>query len=136
MKHLNNQRGFSLIEIMVALVLGLTLVIAFTGALIVGLQTEGDMDERLYSRRISDDIVEHLRNNRQDFEESDWENNVNKEFEEDIKIIEQIDYDENQDYNEDIDIVIVWNKSDNLYEFVIDWNDKNYKTEAVVAGEI
>lgn len=124
---LQNKQGLTLIEVIVALVLGLVLITAFTGALVVGLQTEGDMDERLEARRLTDDIIEYLRNNRDEFEDDSWEDNISDEFEKVITILK-----ESESAEDDYDIIITWNKSDDLYEFKIDWYEINYSTEALI----
>lgn len=123
MKHLQNQRGFSLIEIMVALVLGLTLVMAFTGALIVGLQTEAGMDDRMYATRTINSVIEELRNE-----------NLSGEIDEDtIRGLSSF-----QEYEEELKIEDgdVNKEEDNLYSIKISWPDRNYSTEALVATGI
>ena len=121
MKYLQNQRGFSLIEIMVALVLGFTLVMAFTGALIVGLQTEVSMDERLKITRYVDSIIEDLRNKSlSGVEETELE-----------EIIEDIL--KERELEEKFTITVGEEEINKLYSVKISWTEGNYSKETLVS---
>ena len=115
MKLLQNKDGFSLIEILVALVLGSLLVIAFTGAFIVGLQTEGDMDDRMYAMRAIDSVIEDLRN-------------------EDLSDIDEDTIRDLSSFTNDLEVNVEPEPDvDNLYSIKISWPDRNYSTETLVA---
>ena len=60
MKYLKDQQGLTLIETIVALVLVVLLVAAFAGALVVGLQSEVDVDLSLKSGDMAETIMEYL----------------------------------------------------------------------------
>lgn len=126
---IRDQSGITLLEVIFALFLVLLLFTAFTGALVVGLQTEGEMNLRLEARLVIDDIIEFLRNNQQDFEEVNWEDNINEEFEFDIKITDN----DNEEVNNK-DIIIVWNKTNNLYKFNIKWPERNYSIDSFISA--
>ena len=125
MKHLQKQDGFSLIEILVALTLGSLLVIAFTGAFVVGLQTEDEMDERMEVMRDIDSVIEELRNKELlsaeeiEVEYSDQEEGYLKgEITLDSHLeFEDVNYDENNQ----------------IYSLKIGWKEGNYSTETLVS---
>ena len=112
---LYNQRGFSLVEILVALLLGGLLATAFTVAFVVGLQTEAGMDERLEATRVIDSVIEELRNEE-----------LNDEIDKDtIKALPSFK-------NDKLEIEELEEEEDNLYYIIISWPDRNYSTEALV----
>lgn len=121
MKLLYSQEGFSLIEIVVALVLGMLLVTAFTGALTVGLQTEGDMDDRMEVTRAIDSVIEELRNKDLSGVESEGElkGEIGDLLQEGLYIPD--------DYPKEIA------DNDNLYNIKIVWTEGNYSIETLVA---
>ena len=121
MRYLKSQEGFSLIEIVVALVLGMLLVTAFTGALTVGLQTEGDMDDRMEVTRAIDSVIEELRNKDLSGVESEGElkGEIGDLLQEGLYIPD--------DYPKEIA------DNDNLYNIKIVWTEGNYSIETLVA---
>jgi len=64
MKYLKDQRGLTLVETIVALVLVLLLVAAFAGALTAGLQREIEVDHSLKAADLSASIIEYFGDNR------------------------------------------------------------------------
>lgn len=118
------KEGFTLLEIMISLVIILILVLAFSGAMIGAFRTEARVNERVEATRISDSIVERLRNNR-----FDW--NIDENIE---------GYTIAFNTNGDSDITINYhkvdeNKYEELYFFKIEWEDRNYNTEVLLVGE-
>ena len=118
------KEGFTLLEIMISLVIILILVLAFSGAMIGAFRTEARVNERVEATRISDSIVERLRNNR-----FDW--NIDENIE---------GYTIAFNTNGDSDITINYhkvdeNKYEDLYFFKIEWEDRNYNTEVLLVGE-
>jgi len=129
MRLLQNQEGFSLIEIMVALMLGLLLVMAFTGAFIVGLQTEADMDERFQAKYVADSIVEYIRENRYLLNDKILWSDVKDNFEYDeIKFIDDvvIDPDSSNDELYEVFITIEWTERG---------EERSYSLNALLSGD-
>ena len=140
MEVLREEKGFSLIETIVALVAFLILVAAFSGAFTIGLRTEGDMDNKIQVQNIADSVIEFLRGSR----ESLGENNI--EFSNG-----NLKYDGNKEkiYNEDeinfinnTDITFnSVNSSEGLFEVEvkITWEDRederSYSLNALLAGD-
>jgi len=134
MKIYCNQFGLTLIEIMVALVIGLILVTAFTGALVIGLQTEGDMDYRQDAKNIATSIVEILRSERESLEDIQW-NDIKDDFNSnEIKFIDDVTI-KPETPRKDL------NGSNNLYEIIIliEWqergNERSYRLETLLSGD-
>ena len=129
-----NQKGLTLIEVMVALVLGLILITAFTGALVIGLQTEGDMDYRQDAKNIATSIVEILRSERESLEDIQW-NDIKDDFNSnEIKFIDDVTI-KPETPRKDL------NGSNNLYEIIIliEWqergNERSYRLETLLSGD-
>ena len=59
---MKDNKGFTLIEVLVAIVLIFLLVTAYTGAFITGLQTETRMNERLEAMHNINSKIEQIRN--------------------------------------------------------------------------
>ncbi len=126
-----DKKGFTLIEILVALALGGLLVMAFSGAFSAGFRTEARMTDRMEARRVIDSVIEELRN--QDFDEDliNEENSEDKSSE--IKgVIEKL-------FPNDHELIIkedeITKIQDNLYYFIIRYEDRGYHTEALIAIE-
>ena len=130
MKLFQNEEGFTLIEVMMALVIGLTLILSFSRIFSSGLQSEREMDEKLEARRVTDDIVEYLRNNINEFANEnsnsirdDINDYINENREKEISIY----------FGEsDSDVEIIYHENNSLYKFQINWSDRNYQKEAFI----
>lgn len=123
MLQFNQEKGFTLVEVMTSLVLILILILAFSGAFINGLHSETNIDDRLEATRITNSIIENLRDNRDDWESIDTSYD---DF--------SIGFEENNGY----DIVVKYEEVDsfeNIYAFRINWEDRNYSSEIILAGE-
>ena len=119
MKYLYDHKGFTLIEILIALVVGTLLVIAFSGAFVIGLQTEGDMDDRMYVIRSINSVIEELRNE---------DINDNDNLEEKIKNLPSF-----QEYEEEFDEPEVRDEGGYLYSIKISWAGSKYSVETLVS---
>jgi len=122
-----SQKGFTLIEVMVSLVIGVILIIGFSGALVNGLRAEDRIDDRLEARRINNSIIENLRNNR-----DNWKNTDNHYGDYSIEIIESGE----AIINTDADIIVEYEEAANdLYMFEIEWKTRKYSSEILLVGE-
>ena len=130
---IKNQEGFTLIEVMTALVIGLVLIIAFSGAIVSSFKAEIRMDERMEASRITDSIIEQLQNknlkNLDSNDIDDIQTNINNFVTKNLVI---------SDSNTgNPDITVETDKRDdlNLYLVTINWSDRNYKIEVLLAGD-
>ncbi|MCC3143733.1 prepilin-type N-terminal cleavage/methylation domain-containing protein [Halanaerobium sp. Z-7514] len=124
MKFLKKEDGITLIEIMASLVLILILIIGFSGAFINGLRSEALVDQRLEARRISDSIIERLRNNRGDWDISTSIDDYS------LHLVEKGDNE-----NSGVDIIVSYDEVEtNLFLFEITWEDRNYSNEILLTG--
>ena len=57
---IRNEEGLTLVETIIALVLMLVLMAAFAGAMVVGLQSEVEVDKRLEASNLASGIIESL----------------------------------------------------------------------------
>lgn len=125
MKFLQSQKGLTLIEIMMALVVGTILILAFSGAFTASYRTEFITDKRVEAARIADSIIEYLRdNNLNELNSTDIEDSFDKNISISIN-----------NSNDNADINIDSEKKDNLYLVAIEWKDRNYRIETFLAGE-
>ena len=130
-----NEEGFTLIEIMASLVIGLLIISAFSWSLINGIKTENRVDKRLKARRITNSIIENLRTNKYRDNLNDnltWEETGGQ-----FKNI-NIKFDSEGNISGNTDILISVTQSsilDKLYSIKINWVDRNYNTEILLAGE-
>ncbi len=76
MNYLRNQRGLTLVETIVALILILLLVAAFAGAMTAGLQREVEVDKRLQASSLARGIIEYLKEDVNLDELDEGENNI------------------------------------------------------------
>ncbi|GEM_PF-2906441 len=90
-----NQKGFTLIETVVALVLVLLLVTAFSGAMTVGLQREVETDNSLKASSLASSIIEDLGENKIKV------NIIEDEYSDEIRLIDF--YSLINDYNKDLE---------------------------------
>ena len=138
MGFIKNQKGFTLIEVMVALVIGLVLIIAFSGAIVNSFKAELRMDDRMEASRIVDSIIEQLKNkNLNDLNSDDNINDI-EDIETSIKETFEKDIDISDSKNDNPDITVKWKEektTDGLYLVTIKWNARNYKLEALLAGD-
>ena len=72
MKYLKNEKGLTLLETVIAFAAVITLVTAFTGALIVGMQSEEEMDQLDIASSMASTIIEFYDGEVADVEE--WDN--------------------------------------------------------------
>jgi len=129
MDPIKNEEGFTLLEIVISLVILLILVIAFSGGIINSFRTETRVDQRLETIRVTNSITESLRANKKDFDTID--NNFWGKIENDIN--DDTNYSIGS--NNDFDIEITHSKDGNLYLFQIEWTNRNYSTEVLLAGD-
>ena len=121
------EEGFTLLEIMVTLVLGVILFLAFSRVFVFGLQSEAYIDNKLQAKSIASDIVEYIRQNRnllgntEEKNEIEW-NDVEEPFE--AEIIDK-PYNSNNHLRE-VTIKIIWQERG---------NEKNYILYALLAGD-
>ena len=130
MSSLKQENGFTLIEIMLALVLSVALILAFSNAIINGLRSETKIDKRLEAIRISNSIVERIRLIRNN-EDNNWVN-IQGNFED-----YTINFKETGETiaNNNDDIFIKHNLlSSDLHSFEIIWEARNYNLEILLAG--
>ena len=132
MVNLNNEKGLTLVETIFALVLILILFGAFAGAMVVGLQSEVEVDKRLEASNLASGIIESLSDiNLTDDEIGTYYIDVDNR---EINLISdeenglKIDIDENlllNSLNED-SILIISEYSGGLYEIKvnINWDDR------------
>lgn len=130
MKLIYNQKGFSLFEVIIALVLGLALVSAFSGAFLIGFQAEDDMDNRLLIKNIADSTIEYIREDKRDeLENINWKDvsaNINNIFEEtDINAFIK---------NGSIETI---EKNKNLYEvnIILEWEESSYSLSTLLTDD-
>lgn len=130
---MKNKRGFTLIEIIIALTLLIVIVPAFSGAILSSLSNEEDMDQRLRANRISNSIVETLKSDeyKSKLGDSGLEWNENDSFFRDYII----KFKDNENSDTDISIEIKSTSTDDLYNVIIDWKNINYSLETLIAGE-
>jgi prepilin-type N-terminal cleavage/methylation domain-containing protein len=131
MKFLNNEKAFTLIEVMTSLVVILILVLAFSGAFINSLRSENIIDERLEIQNITNSIIEILRNN-EIYNKSEFKSINFGDYDYLFDIFEN-----GESYNDDADVLIEYNKHEdftNLYLVEIRWPEDNYSTEILLAG--
>ena len=102
---IRNEEGLTLVETIIALVLMLVLMAAFAGAMVVGLQSEVEVDKRLEASNLASSIVEYLGEG----------NNLKN-------IVEINDGDEPEDYREEVILYI----DDNYKSYY--YYDENKKT--------
>lgn len=122
---MNNKKGFTLIEIIIALTLLVIIIPAFTGAILSALDNEEDMDRRLEANRISSSIIETLKTDAYDLAEL-------------ASNSESLDIDWNEEENienKDLLIKITNTKTPKLYRIQIECNKINYSLETLIAGE-
>ena len=105
---IRNEEGLTLVETIIALVLMLVLMAAFAGAMVVGLQSEVEVDKRLEASNLASGIVEYL-----------GEGNNLKD------IVADNDEDEPEDYRETVTLYInndyeLFNSDDNIYTDELD----------------
>lgn len=133
---MKNKRGFTLIEIIIALTLLIVIIPAFTGAILSSLSNEEDMDQRLRANRISNSIIEILKSDKykSKLDESELEWNEKDSFFSDY-IIKFKDNKDNENSDTDISIEIKSTSTDDLYNVIIDWKNINYRLETLIAGE-
>jgi len=127
---LKKEEGFTLIEIMLALVLSVLLIFAFSNAIINGLRSETLVNRRLEAIRISNSLVERLRYIR-DNEDGDWVN-IQGNFED-----YTINFEESgETVNNNTDDIFIKHKlvGDDLHSFEIIWEARNYNLELLLAG--
>jgi len=132
---LQKNEGFTLIEIMVALLLGLILFLTFSSIFISGLRSEGDIDNKLKAKNVANSIVEYIRKNKNLENDNDivW-GDVEKAFDDDeVKFID--------DPAENIKIDSEYNNVGNIYEVEIEikWqergNERSYSLHALLLGD-
>ena len=127
MSYFKKEEGFTLLEIMVTLVLGVILFLAFSRVFVFGLQSEAYIDNKLQAKSIASDIVEYIRQNRnllgntEEKNEIEW-NDVEEPFE--AEIIDK-PYNSNNHLRE-VTIKIIWQERG---------NEKNYILYALLAGD-
>ena len=63
MRKLKQEEGLTLIEVIIALVLLFALVGAFAGAMLVGLQSEAEVDIRMEANNLASAIIEYIKDN-------------------------------------------------------------------------
>ena len=127
MELIKTEEGFTLLEIIISLAIILILVLAFSSGMINSFRIESRVDQRVEAIRIIDSIVEILRVNKGDFENI---NNNWDRIEDDINNAYSIG-----DENSSSDIKIEVSNDNNLYLFKIEWTDRNYNTEVLLAGD-
>lgn len=134
---MNNKKGFTLIEIIIALSILVIIVPAFTGAILSALDNEEDMNKRLEANRISSSILETLKtdvykNNLAPTSENpgiSWEENK------DLFNSYNINFIHKKNSDTDITIEIIATNTSNLYNIKINWGNINYSLETLIAGE-
>jgi len=77
LKILKEEKGLTLIETVVALALLLILFAAFAGAMVVGLQSETEVDKRLAASNLASSIIEYLGDTNLEDQFRDNDDNVN-----------------------------------------------------------
>ena len=123
--------GFTLIEIMLALVLAVLLIFAFSDSIITGLRSEATINRKLEAIRVSNSLVENLRYIRNK-EDNNWAN-IQGSFE--GYSVNFQESGETLSNNQD-DIFIKYNLiNSNLHSFEIIWEDRKYNLELLLAGE-
>ena len=134
---MNDKKGFTLIEIIIALSILVIIVPAFTGAILSALDNEEDMNRRLEANRISSSIVETLKtddykaNLAPTSEDPDISWNEDKDFFNSYNI----NFIHNKNSDTDITIEISNTNSPSLYNIKINWENINYNLETLIAGE-
>ena len=131
MIYFNKKGGFTLIEIMIALVLAAILILAFSSAIVNGIRSEARIDKRLEAIRISNSIAEKLRDIREN-EDNKWVN-IQGTFEG-----YQVNFQEASETidNNNDDIFIKYKTLNNgIHFFEIIWESRNYNIELLLAGE-
>ena len=134
---MNNKKGFTLIEIIIALSILVIIVPAFTGAILSALDNEEDMNRRLEANRVSSSIVETLKtddykaNLAPTSEDPDISWNEDKDFFNSYNI----NFFHNKTSDTEITIEISNTNSPSLYNIKINWENINYNLETLIAGE-
>ncbi|MFW6282338.1 MAG: prepilin-type N-terminal cleavage/methylation domain-containing protein [bacterium] len=130
MELVKDETGFTLLEVLISLAIILILMLAFSSGIINSFRTESRVDQRLEAIRITDSIIEYLRANKENL--GDIDNYFLSEIENDINNNETV-YTIGTDNSSDI--IIDSSNDGNLYLFEIEWPDRNYSTEVLLAGE-
>ncbi|MFW6016684.1 MAG: type IV pilus modification PilV family protein [bacterium] len=135
MRFSQNNEGFTLIEIMVALVLALIIFFSFSRVFIFGLQSEGYINNKLQAKNVANSIVEYIRENRDLLENKndiEWQD-VEEAFDNGVKFIDDPDENINIDHED--------NSDENIYEVAIkiEWqergNDRSYSLNSLLSGD-
>lgn len=126
-------KGFTLIEVLVSLLFVVIITAAFSTFLIGSLQSEDQMNEQHQTRRINNSIIENLKRNK--YKEKLGLNNIS--WEEDASDFNhnQIRFVNEADKNTDITIEVKETAIDDLFYIKIDWENKNYNSEIFITGE-
>lgn len=125
MRFLQKEKAFTLIEVMVAIVIGVVLIIAFSAFIINSFKAELRMDDRMEAARISDSIIEQLHGKNL----SNWSAVL-------TDINNSIDVEVSNNTEADITVKLTKeNTTDNLYLVRIVWEDRNYEIETLLAGD-
>jgi prepilin-type N-terminal cleavage/methylation domain-containing protein len=135
---MKNKKGFTLIEIIIALTLLVIIVPAFTGAILSSLNNEQDMNQRLKANRISNSIIETLKSDsfKSDLKDiSDGSTTIKWDEDESIYNDYTINLTNNENVNTDISIEITATNTENLYNIKIKWKNINYSLETLIAGD-
>jgi len=133
MKFLQKNEGFTLIEIMVALVLGLIMFLAFSNVFIFGLRSEGYIDNKFKAKNVANSIVEYIRENKTLLEDDIKWQYIEEAFDDEVKFIDNPD--------ENIDIEREYKSVEDIYEVRIEikWqergNERSYSLHALLSGD-
>lgn len=134
---MNNKKGFTLIEIIIALSILVIIVPAFTGAILSALDNEEDMNRRLEANRISSSIVETLKTDdyKANLAPTSEDPDISWNEDKDLFNSYNINFFHNKTSDTEITIEISNTNSPSLYNIKINWENINYNLETLIAGE-
>mgnify|MGYP006293300893 CR=1 FL=1 len=134
---MNNKKGFTLIEIIIALSILVIIVPAFTGAILSALDNEEDMNRRLEANRISSSIAETLKTDdyKANLAPTSEDPDISWNEDKDLFNSYNINFFHNKTSDTEITIEISNTNSPSLYNIKINWENINYNLETLIAGE-
>ena len=134
MINLKGEEGLTLVETIIALVLMLVLMAAFAGAMVVGLQSEVEVDKRLEASNLASGVIESLSDVSLNGVDTEEEYYIDIEKSEVVLSFDDNDREETININEDLLLdsindssnIIIDPYSDGLYKITVNisWNDR------------
>ena len=138
MRKLRQEDGLTLIEVIIALVLLFALVGAFAGAMLVGLQSEAEVDIRMEANNLASAIIEYIKDdglpagtNTENGEEVinliDFRNESNIDEEEDLFFSELNLTNSKIIIDDDFEDIDGFDNVDHLYKIIVEleWQERN-----------